>query len=687
MNCFDKKKFHHVEFEKHSKKFHWDSTLSEILRSYLDLDVTPPWSNLTLREMLIYKSGPSAADMSTMTGLPLGVAREELVRRSRFLPQEDEFRGTNHYSNYMYTIVSYLAERMSGRSWNDLVKVHVLDIQNMNGSFSPEGMGHIDAALPYRFDPTRHAEFEVQNRTLFNLHPFESVGSLMVSAGDIVKWLRHLIHVLNDKGDDPEINQLIKDAFQTWVAVPEGHQESSVSHDSEVAEGYGMGWYVSTYNGFKRFKFSGSLYAYNSQIWLFPEQKSGIFIAVNGPGTDQSQYALDSIMYYISDIVLRKTPWINKTQLCPNKDADPEIDPEGDDAAPLQTRIIQYLAPVENYIGTYGHGIVGNAVVEYTSSKILRLKIGQNLIGELIPDGSESRMKFLATGALLNTEEWKDEKTVEFLSLESNRFTMVRIHINDKLFYEFKRGSLFETMLELAEAEDERLLREHHSTATVTVPPTTNDNVHVSDVHVTQPSVTDSTSHVDANENEHASDPHTTQPIDTDTYPTESSEVTDTVDIYTPQSLENEITNENDVESTEQTGSHFSHLASNEIHPNETGHHHGDTKHITSDLSGHNNEIPPYNVNVPDTEEKDHSTNDLDKINTLNPDSPQSHEPYSDEEVEQKVRDDAKKVKETELKAQEKNTKGKNSGCKTATTNTLVSQCLLFFLIVCWHLH
>lgn len=87
----------------------------------------------------------------------------------------------------------------------------------------------------------------------FSLHPFDSVGSLMVSAGDVVKWLRHLIHVLNDKGDDPEINQLIKDAFQTWVAVPEGHQETTVFHKSEVPEGYGMGWYVSTYNGEQSF--------------------------------------------------------------------------------------------------------------------------------------------------------------------------------------------------------------------------------------------------------------------------------------------------------------------------------------------------------------------------------------------------------------------------------------------------
>lgn len=54
--------------------------MREILAHNRNLEAAMPWADMTLKDMLVYKSGSSAADLATMVGLPKEVAREEIVR-------------------------------------------------------------------------------------------------------------------------------------------------------------------------------------------------------------------------------------------------------------------------------------------------------------------------------------------------------------------------------------------------------------------------------------------------------------------------------------------------------------------------------------------------------------------------------------------------------------------------------
>lgn len=71
----------------------------------------------------------------------------------------------------------------------------------------------------------------------------------MVSPEDMTKWLKHLLHNLHFKDNDSGVNMLIADAFHQGVTVPADHKDGVLTSESEVALGYGMGWYASTYGG------------------------------------------------------------------------------------------------------------------------------------------------------------------------------------------------------------------------------------------------------------------------------------------------------------------------------------------------------------------------------------------------------------------------------------------------------
>ncbi|RUS88190.1 hypothetical protein EGW08_004022 [Elysia chlorotica] len=485
-------------------RLRWNTTIKELLKSQMGLSVDTPWADQTLREALTYRasgtpvSGPfpssSAADMSTMAGLPDGITREDIVKRAiHFMPTISEFRSSGHYSNLMYTIVAHLAERLANKSYEQLVKDVVFDKLTMqNSQFTPAVLESMDLAFPHF---ARNDMFFMQNQSLFNLHPFEPVGSVMTSSEDMVKWLRHLLHNLNIKGGDSGINMLIGDAFVHSPTGPDPEKHTipkDLRHTEEVILGHGMGWEVSEYKGRKRYMYTGHLYGYRSTIWLYPESQTAVYVAINGPSSISksavdnhllTSLAITGILYQASDILHREKPWVTSDDVCNlggvgkddyESDEDDYLYNLNDEGVPLSDDV-DYPVHPDAYVGSYGHGLVGDLVVGLDQSSMLTVKLGRNIEGKLRPkEGASTKLMLRATGLLKNTYEWLDEKVLEFLpasvstSEGKEQFQVVRLYLTDKLYYDFKRGMVFDTMvvqveqekIRKAKEEEERKIRE-----------------------------------------------------------------------------------------------------------------------------------------------------------------------------------------------------------------------------------
>lgn len=189
---------------------------------------------------------------------------------------------------------------------------------------------------------------------------------------------------------------------------------------------------------------------------------------MSGPGNECALRALEVIMFYTSDITLRKPAWVDINMTCCCQGAGCDYD-DHKEVAPEELKQIKYLAPVEKYIGVYGHGLVGDLKIEPNKAGVLILQLGRNLIGELTPGVTESKLKFTVSSPLLSTEEWYSEKTIEFLysahqtgdERNTGLYDNVRIYVKDNLFYEFNRGKTFESMLIMAEEDDRRQREEN----------------------------------------------------------------------------------------------------------------------------------------------------------------------------------------------------------------------------------
>ena len=179
---------------------------------------------------------------------------------------------------------------------------------------------------------------------------------------------------------------------------------------------------------------------------------------------------LNAILSLASDVLHREVPWINADDVCAiagfddEVDDDEYVDPMAYPAEEPVEESVDYPLPPDTYTGSYGHGLVGDFVVEVDHTGMLIVKLGRNLKGELRPyEGSSNKLMLKAVGWLQNTPEWRDDKVLEFLPASvstGEQFKIIRLHLTEKLYYDFERGKMFSTMLVEAEKEEIRKAKE-----------------------------------------------------------------------------------------------------------------------------------------------------------------------------------------------------------------------------------
>lgn len=168
--------------------------------------------------------------------------------------------------------------------------------------------------------------------------------------------------------------------------------------------------------GYRRIHHSGGIGTYGSYIWLYPDIRSGIYMTVSGPGNTNRLYAMKSIVYKASDLLLGEKSWINKTTACSydwGESHFEESNPDPSEMPPEASR------PLRDYIGTFGNQAFGNITV-YFANESLYLRLGQIGNIRLVPNARYNSFKGFYIGPLWYMSYSDDMNTsVEVTFIES----------------------------------------------------------------------------------------------------------------------------------------------------------------------------------------------------------------------------------------------------------------------------
>ncbi|KAK6173053.1 hypothetical protein SNE40_016587 [Patella caerulea] len=357
----------------------WETSVKSILGDEFQLSDDVRTDLVNIQDLLSHRVGTPAYFNALLVGFPEDVTREKLIRRLRFMPAVAPFRSKFMYSNYMYTLAGYVAETLSGKSWETLVKEYMLTPLKMTTSgFINERTDFKDIALPCA---VKHGKLiNLDPILLQSVHPCGPAGSLFSTSDDMARWLLMLLSSGRDMSNKEVFkSDVLEQTFKPVMPLPFPDQDLHRTRYpiADVQMSYDLGWVTSYYRGYKKIWHSGGITTHSSRLWFYPENNVGVYAAVNGPQTREKIYALRALMSYASDMLLGEEPWLNDTTVCT---FPAPWDVRVDVKEPKISRDIASeirLRPSRDLVGRYFHLGFGEIRVYFGKSGALVLHFGR----------------------------------------------------------------------------------------------------------------------------------------------------------------------------------------------------------------------------------------------------------------------------------------------------------------------
>lgn len=330
-------------------KLEWD----EPVRTYLpDFKMQDRFATeqMTTLDLLTHRSGLPRHDFAWY-GTPF--TREELYQRLQYFEPNKPFRANWQYQNLMYMTAGYLAGKINGTTWEELVQERIFKPLEMNRSnFDIEGLkSDPNTALGYAWDKEKESMLKLDYRNLSAIGPAGSINSNPV---DMANWLR--LHLGNGKFKGEKI--------VSGISLHEMHRPQMVvgrgGNDFVSPVMYGLGWMTYEYKGHTVVEHGGNIDGFSAEVWVMPDDELGLVILSNANTT-----AIPTLLCrYATDLFLdlEETDWDERAfGKDAKEDADPtkEKDSKQDKAKPVKGTkpshaLVDYAAEFEHK----GYGIV-----------------------------------------------------------------------------------------------------------------------------------------------------------------------------------------------------------------------------------------------------------------------------------------------------------------------------------------
>ena len=341
-------------------KLSWDDKVIDHLPEFqlYDAYVT---REMRIRDLLSHRSGLGLGQGDLMIWPSTDKSVDDILAGLKYLKPASSFRSQYAYNNLMFVTAGEVVARVSGMSWNDYIEKNML--QPLNMTHSRAGFSRIPSSN--KNWATGHIPMDNQLHPFFvnYLEDFRGAGAIASSASDMSQWLRTQLA----GGTMPNGEQLFSEKQQAQMWHP--HITAMASKSAFEAyhqqfRGYGLGWSIEDYHGFKKLGHGGGILGMVSQVTLLPEKKLGIVILSN----QQAFGALAAVTHEVLEdaLELEDKDWVEdlaKKHFESKEKAYANAKP----AAPAD---YQPQLPNINYTGTLHDDWYGDVIIEQLDGKL-----------------------------------------------------------------------------------------------------------------------------------------------------------------------------------------------------------------------------------------------------------------------------------------------------------------------------
>lgn len=330
----------------------WDDRVTRWLPEF-ELEDPYVTRHLTIRDLLTHRTGVSRND-NVWIAAPFD--RVEIVRRARYLPQQDGFREEYGYNNIMYMVAGEVLAAASGMSWPLFIETRLFEPLGMTRSTprlavvrGRENVAGSHIAAGSGIVPSVHRDYDA-------LGP---AGSVFSSAWEMAQWVRLQLGHGQYEGRRLLDSAVVAEMHEPQV-VMSGDSTSRRMFPSTHFRAYGLGWRMQDYQGRKIVQHTGAVNYMRTQVGMIPEEGIG-FVALANLSSSGLQTAL---MYRVFDALLGvpETDWSAEYLALQERSATRSAERTAE-LESQRTPGTRPSLPLADYAGTYADSLYGDVRV------------------------------------------------------------------------------------------------------------------------------------------------------------------------------------------------------------------------------------------------------------------------------------------------------------------------------------
>jgi CubicO group peptidase (beta-lactamase class C family) len=338
----------------------WDVPVKEYLPWFRLGDATTS-AQTTLRDLIVMRTGLPRHDWLWIEN---AIDRSELTRRLAHLGLSVRLRERFQYNNLTVTVAGHIAEVVTNRSWEELLRERILD---------PLGMRRTGFSLPCVEDVCQSYQ-EAHSRDLKLVPRFAgeltapSGGAVHSTVEDMSRWMS-----FNLNSGCIQDHPLIRKETLLEIHSPQVVARPDPSCPTPGAT-YAMGWFIDHYRGCGRLSHGGLLHYMNSSVMLFPAQGIGIVSFVNFSATRLAPIIGESVF----DILMGLEPQASIDSILQRYEEQVRTNAERNASA----RRVPDAPPshsLTDYQGTYTHAAYGRIDIAVDGNALV-LKRGKFML-------------------------------------------------------------------------------------------------------------------------------------------------------------------------------------------------------------------------------------------------------------------------------------------------------------------
>ena len=231
-------------------------------------------NQVTVRDLMAHRTGLSRYDYSWL--LFNTANRDSIISRVKYMQPTSGVREKWFYNNFMFLAQGMIAEKLTGKTWEQNVKekfFEPLEMTRSNTSMASFKADN-DASLPYM----TIKDSVIKKIDYYDINGMGPAGSINSSVNDMANWLKVWISGGKFKGKEILPQSYIKEAASSQMVM---NASLPGKHADIFLANYGLGWMIGSYRGHYAVEHGGNINGFSANVAFYPTDGLGIVVLTN----------------------------------------------------------------------------------------------------------------------------------------------------------------------------------------------------------------------------------------------------------------------------------------------------------------------------------------------------------------------------------------------------------------------